>query len=80
MVSGLCSMPYHEVVRIIQHGFQPQAEATLFLDLRCPSALFKPYNKVCMSIIRYNIIHRLICNRYKYNKQQERTDKRVANS
>ena len=42
LVSWMCSMPYHEAVRIIQPGLQPQAAATLFLDSGWLCAFFKP--------------------------------------
>ena len=64
LVYGPCIVPYHEVVRIVQLRFQPQAAATPFLDSGRPCAFFKPDGKVCMQMTRYDTIHRLIYNRY----------------
>ena len=58
------------MVRITQHGFQPQAVATPDLDLGCPRALFNPDVKVCMPMIRANMIHILLYKIYEYNRQQ----------
>ena len=64
LVSGLCRVPYYEVVRIFQHGLQPYAAATPVLDSGCPHAFFKPDDEVCMPMTRYNITHRLLYNIY----------------
>ena len=42
LVSGMCIVPYGEVVRIFQPGFQTQAAATLFLYPGCLHAFFNP--------------------------------------
>ena len=64
LVSVLCSVPYHEVVRIFQSGFQPQATDTSFLDSGFPHAILDPGNKLYMPMKREKIIHRLLYNRY----------------
>ena len=46
LVFGICSVPYHEVARIVQTGFQAQAAASLLLDLGCPHALLNTNKKV----------------------------------
>ena len=60
LVSGMCSMNYHVLVRIVQTGFQPHTAATPFLDSRCPRAFFNPENEVCTPTTRGDIIHRLL--------------------
>ena len=69
LVSGLCSVPYHEVARIFQHEFETQAAATPLLDLVFPCAFFKPDDDLCITIKRDDIMHRLLYNRYEYNTQ-----------
>ena len=49
-VSGLCIVYYHEVVRIVQYGFQPKAEATPFLYVGCLRTFFKPKDKVVFQL------------------------------
>ena len=70
LVYRLCSVPYHEVLSIVQPGFQPQSATTPFLDSGCPRAFFKLDDQVCMPITIYNIIHRLIYDIYEYNIQK----------
>ena len=65
----LCSVPYYEVVRVIQPGLQPQSGATPVLDLGCPRKLFNPDDEICIPMTRNDIIHRLLYNRYKYSIQ-----------
>ena len=48
IVSKLCSLPYHEVARIVQPEFQPQAGAFQVLDSGCPNAFFKPDDDACI--------------------------------
>ena len=61
--------PNYETTRVIQPGFKPYTEATPVLDSGCPRELFNPDNKVCMPMTRGDIVHRIIYNRYKYNRQ-----------
>ena len=69
LVSGLCSVPYYEVVSIIQPGFQTQSVATTVLDSGCLHAFFNTNDEVCIKTTRDDIIHILLYNRYKYNRQ-----------
>ena len=50
MVSGMCSIPYYEVVRIFQPGFQPWASVTQFLDSGLLRAFFNPGDKVACQL------------------------------
>ena len=78
IVSNICviwslycvALPNYEVTMVVQPGFQPQTVDTPVLESGCPRSLFKPDRKVIMPMTRNNIIHILLYNRYKYNRQR----------
>ena len=74
MVSGMCSMTYNEVVRIVQPGFQPWAVATPFLFLGFPRTLFNPDRKAACRWQETNYTNTIT------KDNGRRIDKRVTNS
>ena len=62
--------PKYEEMRFIRPVLQLWTVANPSLDWGCVMIIFNPYDEVCTPIKIDNIIHKLVNNRYEYNRQQ----------